>query len=461
MPCVFFNWGRCNKGENCDYAHIVDDKEPKLKCLFFPVGTCSQGENCEYAHVVEVGSGATGGDSDRKKKERDKPDEARWKKPAPKFKQPELVCVFFPQGKCNAGMDCDYAHTGEDGLDVRDPRAKKKDLDNDDSDRKDWGAKKDPWKKDRDTDDSDRHWGSKKKSRRDWDDKDASPARSSKGAVDLSQPSFGGGAFSAFSALLGPAAVSPGSFGSDWRGEEEDASQQDAGWPSPSNGMLDMALKTKQYADQLRYAQINCKAQMGQALTEDEQLFVQEMITAQASGQDREMLRMKEQAEIATQLAAIEETRRQQEQVELAKKVMTEDVPMDSSWGDVIRKARMIEAKLKEEGPPKPRQEPEPAKKAPPPAFRNPYVTKAPGIPMSTPIRNEDLHSGLVVSRGGGKSGEDYDPEESTAASGSPNAPKFPKSGMSSARPSMDHLDRSRTKTPPRHRKPGAGSLRA
>jgi hypothetical protein len=48
-PCKYFQNGYCNKGDNCEYQHVlVKINEP---CKFFQNGTCTMGDKCRYLHI--------------------------------------------------------------------------------------------------------------------------------------------------------------------------------------------------------------------------------------------------------------------------------------------------------------------------------------------------------------------------------------------------------------------------
>ena len=60
-PCNFFQNGNCNKGDNCNFLHIIKGgnnpqsesmgNKPKTRqCGFFLSGTCRKGDNCDYLH---------------------------------------------------------------------------------------------------------------------------------------------------------------------------------------------------------------------------------------------------------------------------------------------------------------------------------------------------------------------------------------------------------------------------
>lgn len=68
--------------------HSGPNKKP---CLFFQKGSCNKGNQCNFAHVMQdenldmPGSGATPSNN-----------------PGPKGK----ICRYFLEGKCNSGANC-------------------------------------------------------------------------------------------------------------------------------------------------------------------------------------------------------------------------------------------------------------------------------------------------------------------------------------------------------------------
>ncbi|KAJ7767418.1 hypothetical protein DFH07DRAFT_327723 [Mycena maculata] len=57
VPCVFFQQGRCAKGDECHFAHtasnasdIRSNVSASMHCKFFRQGLCTRGENCTFVH---------------------------------------------------------------------------------------------------------------------------------------------------------------------------------------------------------------------------------------------------------------------------------------------------------------------------------------------------------------------------------------------------------------------------
>jgi len=94
-PCSLFNLNICKKGNDCPFAHTMDELRDKPNlyktklCEAFLQGQCTKGEECSFAHGEE---------------------ELR--------STPDLfmtaICNLWTQGKCTAGESCRFAHGHED-----------------------------------------------------------------------------------------------------------------------------------------------------------------------------------------------------------------------------------------------------------------------------------------------------------------------------------------------------------
>ena len=54
--CKFWRRGTCIYGENCNFVHGEEEKQPLYKaklCKYFQRGHCTRGANCTFAHGVE------------------------------------------------------------------------------------------------------------------------------------------------------------------------------------------------------------------------------------------------------------------------------------------------------------------------------------------------------------------------------------------------------------------------
>ena len=52
----FWQTGNCIYGENCNFVHGEEEKQPLYKaklCKYFQRGHCARGANCTFAHGVE------------------------------------------------------------------------------------------------------------------------------------------------------------------------------------------------------------------------------------------------------------------------------------------------------------------------------------------------------------------------------------------------------------------------
>ena len=52
--CVAFKTGSCQRGEQCNYAHDIDEltiSSKNVQCLWYTSGHCSHGTECRFAHV--------------------------------------------------------------------------------------------------------------------------------------------------------------------------------------------------------------------------------------------------------------------------------------------------------------------------------------------------------------------------------------------------------------------------
>jgi len=97
--CSYFQKGKCNKGDRCEFLHenntnpygnvnASSGSTPKV-CQYFQKGKCNKGDRCEFLHEnntnpygnVNASSGST-----------------------PK------VCQYFQKGKCNKGDRCEFLH---------------------------------------------------------------------------------------------------------------------------------------------------------------------------------------------------------------------------------------------------------------------------------------------------------------------------------------------------------------
>jgi len=95
-PCSLFSLNICKKGNDCPFAHSMDelrDKpnlyKTKLCDAFLQAGRCNRGEDCNFAHgEVEL---------------RSTPD---------LFKT--AICNLWSQGRCTAGETCRFAHGYDD-----------------------------------------------------------------------------------------------------------------------------------------------------------------------------------------------------------------------------------------------------------------------------------------------------------------------------------------------------------
>jgi len=94
-PCSLFNLNICKKGNDCPFAHDMDELRDKPNlyktklCDAFLQGQCTKGEECSFAHGEE--------------ELRSTPD---------LFKT--AICNLWTQGKCTAGETCRFAHGYED-----------------------------------------------------------------------------------------------------------------------------------------------------------------------------------------------------------------------------------------------------------------------------------------------------------------------------------------------------------
>eukprot|EP00730_Choanoeca_flexa_P019304 TRINITY_DN9423_c0_g1_i1.p1 TRINITY_DN9423_c0_g1~~TRINITY_DN9423_c0_g1_i1.p1 ORF type:complete len:976 (+),score=89.00 TRINITY_DN9423_c0_g1_i1:103-3030(+) len=50
VPCTFFQDGRCNKGDACEFSHDVAQKRKFDLCKYFLVDKCDKGDSCLYSH---------------------------------------------------------------------------------------------------------------------------------------------------------------------------------------------------------------------------------------------------------------------------------------------------------------------------------------------------------------------------------------------------------------------------
>lgn len=87
--CSLFIKGRCHYGyDRCFYAHSVEElrEQPKLEktslCPAFRKGNCFRGENCKYAHSVdEMTKSAC-----------------------------RVMCIWYKEGFCSHGTTCRFSH---------------------------------------------------------------------------------------------------------------------------------------------------------------------------------------------------------------------------------------------------------------------------------------------------------------------------------------------------------------
>jgi hypothetical protein len=59
-PCIFFQRGRCNKGDQCTFLHVNDSTIKPPTCQFFLKGQCHKGEQCVYSHAIREGQAMSG-----------------------------------------------------------------------------------------------------------------------------------------------------------------------------------------------------------------------------------------------------------------------------------------------------------------------------------------------------------------------------------------------------------------
>ncbi|KAL9528303.1 NFX1-type zinc finger-containing protein [Sphaerulina musiva] len=65
-PCMFFQMGKCTKGAQCTFAHVVDPNFKRKACQHFIKGKCHRGQACTFSHDREdidhlkIANGATG-----------------------------------------------------------------------------------------------------------------------------------------------------------------------------------------------------------------------------------------------------------------------------------------------------------------------------------------------------------------------------------------------------------------
>ena len=50
-PCHYFQFGKCDKGSKCTYAHVVDPNFKRRPCAHFAKGRCNRGNDCKFSHA--------------------------------------------------------------------------------------------------------------------------------------------------------------------------------------------------------------------------------------------------------------------------------------------------------------------------------------------------------------------------------------------------------------------------
>ena len=97
LPCKFFNSASgCNNGEECDFLHtlvvppsvpLIDKPRPwrTRPCRHWQVGRCNLGEACHFAHVLD---------------------------PSRKSLSTEKACRHWESGRCEKGDECKFKHEG-------------------------------------------------------------------------------------------------------------------------------------------------------------------------------------------------------------------------------------------------------------------------------------------------------------------------------------------------------------
>lgn len=114
--CMFFQKGTCKKGTDCEFNHVLDEKQP---CIFFQRGSCKKGNECEFPHIL-VNQEATAPAPvpplfqalfqahDQDQTPVQVQDVANQGQNPKKNQQKE--CAFFQKGTCRNGANCEFLH---------------------------------------------------------------------------------------------------------------------------------------------------------------------------------------------------------------------------------------------------------------------------------------------------------------------------------------------------------------
>lgn len=98
--CRFFLMGKCDKGDDCHFAH---KKSGPVLCKFWQDGGCKTGVKCQLAHNLE--------ELDIMKEDPEASlREMRLKKNGHQPLYPHVPCKFFLKGRCKDEDGCKFAH---------------------------------------------------------------------------------------------------------------------------------------------------------------------------------------------------------------------------------------------------------------------------------------------------------------------------------------------------------------
>ncbi|XP_016386074.1 probable E3 ubiquitin-protein ligase makorin-2 [Sinocyclocheilus rhinocerous] len=53
ITCKYFMNGACNKGNDCEFSHDLQNSKSNMICTFYKKGQCTYGDRCRYDHVKQ------------------------------------------------------------------------------------------------------------------------------------------------------------------------------------------------------------------------------------------------------------------------------------------------------------------------------------------------------------------------------------------------------------------------
>ncbi|KAI9911588.1 hypothetical protein PsorP6_009858 [Peronosclerospora sorghi] len=97
--CWLLRKGKCTKGSECPFSHVVQDGEFGTCFNFKQTGECKHGEKCKFIHSKpneETETNQQGSEETLKR--------------ASKVETKKRVCYGFQHGRCHRGQKCFFAH---------------------------------------------------------------------------------------------------------------------------------------------------------------------------------------------------------------------------------------------------------------------------------------------------------------------------------------------------------------